>query len=122
MYTVTYTDGVADKVIFADQVYTNLLSGTAAPAFVETPTREGYIFAGWNPEVSTTVTGNATYTAVWEEISSETPEDPKNPEEPTAPETPVAPPDTGDSSTLWIPIVLLIAELASTALFKKKSI
>ena len=42
-----------------------LLSGTATPAFNGTPTRTGYIFGGWDPEVAETVTGNAIYTATW---------------------------------------------------------
>ena len=65
-YTVTYTDGV-DGEVFADQVYGNLLSGVATPAFEGTPTREGYVFKGWNPAVAATVTGNATYVATWGE-------------------------------------------------------
>ena len=65
-YTVTYTDGV-DGEVFADQVYGNLLSGVATPAFEGTPTREGYVFKGWNPAVAATVTGNATYVARWGE-------------------------------------------------------
>ena len=64
-YTVTYTDGVENEEIFADQVYGNLLSGTATPAFNGTPTRTGYIFGGWNPAVADKVTGNQTYTATW---------------------------------------------------------
>ena len=66
-YTVTYTDGVDGKEIFADQVYGNLLPGVDTPAFKGTPTREGYVFKGWNPEVAATVTGNATYVATWGE-------------------------------------------------------
>ena len=66
-YTVTYTDGVDGEEVFADQVYGNLLSGVATPAFEGTPTREGYVFKGWNPEVATTVTGNAIYVARWGE-------------------------------------------------------
>ena len=66
-YTVTYTDGVEDEEVFADEVYGNLLSGVATPAFEGTPTREGYVFKGWNPEVATTVTGNVTYVATWGE-------------------------------------------------------
>ena len=66
-YTVTYTDGVDGEEVFADQVYGNLLSGVATPAFEGTPTREGYVFKGWNPEVAATVTGNATYVARWAE-------------------------------------------------------
>jgi len=66
-YTVRYTDGVDGKEVFEDQVYGNLLSGVATPAFEGTPTREGYVFKGWNPEVATTVTGNVTYVATWGE-------------------------------------------------------
>ena len=66
-YTVTYTDGVDGEEVFADQVYGNLLSGVATPAFEGTPTREGYVFKGWNPAVAATVTGNAIYVARWGE-------------------------------------------------------
>ena len=64
-YTVTYTDGVDGVEVFKDQVYADLTAGTATPAFNGTPTRVGYVFAGWNPAVAATVTGNATYTATW---------------------------------------------------------
>ena len=68
-YTVTYTDGV-NGTAFADRVYT-VKSGDATPAFNGTPEREGYVFLGWEPEVAETVTGNATYTAKWEEALTE---------------------------------------------------
>lgn len=65
-YTVTYTDGVDGEEVFADQVHNDLLSGTATPAFNGgKPTRTGYVFAGWEPAVARTVTGNATYVAQW---------------------------------------------------------
>ena len=64
-YTVTYTDGVENEEVFADQVYADLLSGTATPKFNGTPTRKGYVFGGWNPTVAETVTANATYVATW---------------------------------------------------------
>ena len=64
-YTVTYTDGVRDKVIFEDQVTKDLKAGDATPEFKGTPTREGYTFIGWSPSVVTKVTGNVTYTARW---------------------------------------------------------
>lgn len=67
-YTVTYKDGVEGEEVFADQVYSDLASGTATPAFNGTPTRDGYKFTGWNPAVAETVTGNATYTAQWEKV------------------------------------------------------
>lgn len=64
-YTVTYNDGVDGAEVFADQTYENLTYGQDTPAFVGTPEREGYTFAGWLPEVAATVTGDATYTATW---------------------------------------------------------
>lgn len=68
-YTVTYTDGV-DGAAFANQTYT-VKEGDATPAFEGTPAREGYVFLGWEPKVAETVTGNATYTAKWEEALTE---------------------------------------------------
>ena len=64
-YTVSYTDGVENEEIFADQVYGNLLSGTATPAFNGTPTRTGYVFGGWNPTVADKVTESKIYSATW---------------------------------------------------------
>ena len=64
-FTVTYTDGVDDVEVFADQITKNLKLGSATPSFSGTPTREGYTFDGWEPEVASTVTGNATYVAQW---------------------------------------------------------
>ena len=64
-YTVTYTDGVDGEEVFADQDYEEQY-GEATPEFVGTPTRTGYVFAGWTPEVASTVTGDATYTAQWD--------------------------------------------------------
>ena len=69
-YTVTYTDG-RGGIWFANEVYSNLESGTQTPAYnngVE-PTRDGYIFKGWLPEVAETVTENVTYVAQWESKS-----------------------------------------------------
>ena len=68
-FTVTYTDG-ADGAVFADEVYRNLSSGTATPAFSGTPAREDYTFAGWTPEVAETVTRDATYVAKWDAVKS----------------------------------------------------
>lgn len=68
--TVTYTDGVENEEVFADQVYI-VKEGDATPAFKGTPAREGYVFLGWDPEVAETVTSNATYTARWEEALTE---------------------------------------------------
>ena len=65
-YTVTYTDGVNGEA-FADQAYTAKYED-ATPAFEGTPTRKGFVFDGWNPEVAETVTDNATYTAQWKPV------------------------------------------------------
>ena len=64
-FTVTYTDGVENEEVFADQTYT-AKENDPTPAFDGTPTREGYVFLGWEPEVAETVTGDATYVATWE--------------------------------------------------------
>lgn len=66
-YTVTYTDGVEDAVIFNDQATSGLLAGDATPAMAD-PVREGYRFDGWEPAVSETVTANVTYTAKWTKL------------------------------------------------------
>ena len=73
VYTVTYTDGVDGEEVFADQVYSDLRKDSTTPAFNGTPTRTGYTFAGWEPEVAATVTQTVTYVAMW------TPVEPKAP-------------------------------------------
>lgn len=65
-YTVTYTDGIDGEEVFADQVYSDLRKDSTTPAFNGTPTRTGYTFAGWEPEVAATVTQTVTYVAKWE--------------------------------------------------------
>ncbi len=66
-FTVTYTDGVEDAVIFNDQATSGLLAGDATPAMAD-PVREGYRFDGWEPAVSETVTADVTYTAKWTKL------------------------------------------------------
>ena len=66
-FTVTYTDGVEDAVIFNDQSTSGLLAGDATPAMAD-PVREGYRFDGWEPAVSETVTADTTYTAKWTKL------------------------------------------------------
>ncbi|MCL2427392.1 MAG: hypothetical protein FWD05_13785, partial [Oscillospiraceae bacterium] len=66
-FTVTFAPGA--QGVFAEQVFTDILHGTATPTFIGTPTgNEGWIFTGWSPTVATTVTANVTYVAQWEEI------------------------------------------------------
>ena len=69
LLTVTYTDGVKGEEVFEDVVYKDIPYGTDTPAFgTKDPTREGYKFVGWEPEVAETVTKNVTYTAKWEKL------------------------------------------------------
>lgn len=69
LLTVTYTDGVKGEEVFADVVYKDIPYGTSTPAFgTKDPTRKGYKFVGWEPEVAETVTKNVTYTAKWEKL------------------------------------------------------
>lgn len=68
LYTVTYTDGVGGKA-FEDDVHSDLEKDTPTPAFSgDTPTRKGFVFDGWNPEVAETVTEDVTYTAQWKPV------------------------------------------------------
>lgn len=68
LYTVTYTDGVDGKA-FKDDVHSDLEKDTKTPAFSGgTPTRKGFVFDGWNPEVAETVTEDVTYTAQWKPV------------------------------------------------------
>lgn len=79
IYSVTYTDGVDDAVVFDDQTTYGLTKGANTPGFSGgTPTREDYTFKGWSPKVkgwSPKVEANVSgdtyaivYTAQWEEI------------------------------------------------------
>ncbi len=78
-YTVIYTDGVKGEIVFPDQGYEDLKVDDNTPAFVgetgepSSPTRDGYTFKGWSPEVKEKVKaedandkGEIIYTATWE--------------------------------------------------------
>lgn len=67
-YTITYTDGVDNETIFEDKVFSDLRMDADTPKFGELPSRAGYMFKGWSPEVSEKVKGDTTYTAQWEVI------------------------------------------------------
>ena len=70
-YTVTYNDGEANGASFADQVHSNLLPGTATPAFTGgvdgKPVWTDHVFVGWEPSVADTVTESVTYVAMWKD-------------------------------------------------------
>ena len=67
-FTVTYTDGVDNEVVFNDQVYSNVIENSKTPEFIGTPLREGFKFIGWNPKIADTVTQDAVYEAQWEKL------------------------------------------------------
>lgn len=74
-YTVIYTDGVADKEIFADVQTSDLALGADTPAIAD-PTWENYIFTGWTPTwtqkvTCPTVKGSTTitYAATWKPVN-----------------------------------------------------
>lgn len=138
-YTVTYTDGVEDAVLFEDQTINNLPYGAALPAFNGTPTREGYDFDGWSPDLAQTVTADMTYTAVWKqkptepseplEPSGPKPSEPLEPSSPKPSEEPVKPtepekkpsPATGDDAAVWFAVsALAAAALAGTMICLRK--
>lgn len=99
-FTVTYTDGVEDEQIFADQTQ-QVEEGKATPAFNGEPKREGYVFAGWTPAVAETVTADVVYTATWkpEEVKPE-PEKPEpTPEVKPEPEKPEPTPEVKPEPT-----------------------
>ena len=77
-YTVIYTDGVKDEIVFPDQGYEDLEEGEETPKFVDDddkeiePERDGYTFMGWTPAVAPQVDPDMaddecviTYTATW---------------------------------------------------------
>lgn len=126
LYSVTYTDGVDGEDVFADQMTSGLRYGVATPSFDGTPVREGYTFAGWEPQVAETVTGNVTYVAQWERVDAGDPGRPglgdSEQRVPNAPDNKVddsksqnhegAMPQTGDSSVMAISSLSLIALVA----------
>ncbi|WZU00979.1 InlB B-repeat-containing protein [Erysipelothrix sp. D19-032] len=85
MYTIRYEDGTDNEAVFNTQSYT-VASGSSTPLFIGTPTREGYTFMGWNPELQTTVSRNMTYRAQWQmNDGTPNPIDPITPVEPPQP-------------------------------------
>ena len=69
-YTIKYEDGVEAEKLF-DVKFEKVEYGKPTPNFTGKLERKGYVFAGWNPKVSETVTGNATYVATWDRDENE---------------------------------------------------
>ncbi len=91
-HTVTYEDGVGGRV-FGKIVIDDAFTGLETPEFPGgTPTRDGYIFDGWEPAVSATVNKDATYTARWHAVPKET-------EPPETESSETKPPETESSET-----------------------
>ena len=68
-FTVTYEPGTYGNGIFNPSVTDGLDYGSSTPeapiTALGTPGTGGYVFAGWEPKVDTTVTKDATYVAQW---------------------------------------------------------
>ena len=64
VYTVIYTDGVAEIELFPDQTY-QVKAGEDTPAFVGTLIHPEYEFWSWDTEIQDKVTGDITYAAIW---------------------------------------------------------
>lgn len=64
-HNITYKDGL-EGAFFADVTLVGA-EGEATPTFTGSLDREGWVFTGWTPEVETTVTQAAEYTATWAE-------------------------------------------------------
>lgn len=75
-YTVTYKDAEGSNSFLPQTDVVN--AGAATPAFKGTLSREGFLFDGWNPEVTETVTADVTYTAKWAEAVTITYKDGKD--------------------------------------------
>ncbi len=66
VYTVTYQPGTQGT--FA-QTSSKAAYGTSTPAAPTVTGNSGYEFAGWLPEVASTVTADVTYVAQWKQVS-----------------------------------------------------
>ena len=52
--------------MFTDDIHKNVVNGSKIPEFRGATIREGYLFKGWDPLVSDTVTKDIVYVAQWE--------------------------------------------------------
>ena len=134
IYTITYTDGAGGR-IFADRIY-QVENGEGTPEYGDTLSRGGYIFRGWSPAIRKTVTGNETYSAVWEKNTGNAAEKPEtNALRPTSGKTTgtqavsavvvSSTPKTGDAGQAMLWLVLLIISSAAVLMivlvFRRRS-
>ena len=91
-YTVIYAPGTHGT--FTQVTHSPLTPGQDTPAAPAATGESGWVFAGWSPSRSLTVTGNATYVAQW---SLYEPPPDNNPPETDPPET--DPPETDPPET-----------------------
>jgi uncharacterized repeat protein (TIGR02543 family) len=63
--TIIYAPGAHDT--FDKKTYTGLHLGDPTPAAPEVTGDEDWVFIGWSPSISPTVTGSVTYVAQWEQ-------------------------------------------------------
>ena len=68
-YTVTYADDGGATILWSGEVEYN--KSTPTPDLSEFLVKDGYVFAGWSPEVSPTVTATVTYIAQWTPVEEE---------------------------------------------------
>ncbi|MCR5313135.1 MAG: InlB B-repeat-containing protein [Bacteroidaceae bacterium] len=116
-YTAQYAKNSYNVVYTVDGTNfysTTALYGAAVPTPVTNPTKTGYTFDGWNPEVATTMpASDVTYEATWKANTYTVTFDPKNGEEPTVYKldygteikAPNDPTYTGHTFTGWTPDV-----------------
>jgi uncharacterized repeat protein (TIGR02543 family) len=67
-YTVVFSPG--EQGGFVSQITSGLLAGDATPQAPQTGAGTSWRFIGWQPAVTPYVTGNATYTAQWELVTT----------------------------------------------------
>ena len=76
---------------------------------------EGYVFVGWSADVGAEITGNATYTAVFEEITEATESTETESNSQSSPDTGV-----GCKASVALPTILMLPAIAMGFAFRKK--
>ena len=103
---VTYIDPATGRVI---KEKTSFTKGSPEPAAPADPTRDGYVFAGWDRSVD--AEGNITYRAKWT---------PATPAPGGKPDPKNVIPNTGDEFSVWAVALLALAGLGAMAVSRRK--